>query len=168
MSATRRISGLFGDINDAAASTRAARRKTGFYLNLEQAVTPDLGVFARFSANDGRTESLSFTDIDQSVSGGLSLKGTAWGRPGDTVGLGTSMNTISPSHRAFFANGGVGLLIGDGRLNYAPERAVEAYYAFALSKSLTLSVNYQHVENPAYNRDRGPADFFGTRIHADF
>lgn len=160
--------GLFGDINDAAAATRAARRKTGFYLNLEQAVTPDLGVFARFSANDGRTESLSFTDIDQSVSGGLSLKGTAWGRPSDTVGLGTSMNTISPSHRAFFANGGVGLLIGDGRLNYAPERAVEAYYAFALSKSLTLSVNYQHVENPAYNRDRGPADFFGTRIHADF
>jgi high affinity Mn2+ porin len=160
--------GVFGDINDAAAATRAARRKTGFYLNLEQAVTPDLGVFARVSANDGRTESLSFTDIDQSVSGGVSLKGTAWGRPGDTVGLGTSMNAISPSHRAFFANGGVGLLIGDGRLNYAPERAVEAYYAFALSKSLTLSVNYQHVENPAYNRDRGPADFFGTRIHADF
>ncbi|MCK2056645.1 carbohydrate porin [Methylobacterium sp. 37f] len=160
--------GVFGDINDAAAATRAARRKTGFYLNLEQAVTPDLGVFARFSANDGRTESLSFTDIDRSVSGGVSLKGTAWGRPADTVGLGTSMNGISPSHRAFFANGGLGLLIGDGRLNYAPERAVEVYYAFSLNRTLTLSLNYQHVQNPAYNRDRGPANFFGTRIHADF
>ena len=160
--------GVFGDINDAAAATRAARRKTGFYLNLEQAVTPDLGVFARVSANDGRTESLSFTDIDQSVSGGVSLKGTAWGRPGDTVGLGTSQNGISPSHRAFFANGGIGLLIGDGRLNYAPERAIEAYYALALNKTLTVSFNYQHIENPAYNKDRGPADFFGTRIHADF
>ncbi|MCJ2044597.1 carbohydrate porin [Methylobacterium sp. J-078] len=160
--------GVFGDINDAAAATRAARRKTGFYLNLEQAVTPDLGVFARVSANNGRSESLSFTDIDQSVSGGVSLKGTAWGRPADTVGLGTSLNGISPSHRAFFANGGIGLLIGDGRLNYAPERAIEAYYALSLGKALTVSFNYQHVENPAYNRDRGPADFFATRIHADF
>ncbi|MCJ2036306.1 carbohydrate porin [Methylobacterium sp. J-068] len=160
--------GVFGDINDAAAATRAARRKTGFYLNLEQAVTPDLGVFARVSANDGRAESLSFTDIDRSVSGGVSLKGTAWGRPSDTVGLGTSMNGISQSHRAFFANGGIGLLIGDGRLNYAPERAFETYYALALNKTLTVSFNYQHVVNPAYNKDRGPADFFGTRIHADF
>lgn len=160
--------GLFDDINDAAAATRAARRKTGFYLNLEQAVTPDLGVFARFSNNDGRTESLSFTDIDRSISGGVSLKGTAWDRPTDTVGLGTSMNEISPSHRAFFANGGIGLLIGDGRLNYAPERALEAYYALSLSKTLTVSFNYQLVVNPAYNRDRGPANFLGTRIHADF
>lgn len=160
--------GVFGDINDAAAATRAARRKTGFYLNLEQAVTPDLGVFARVSANNGRSESLSFTDIDQSVSGGVSLKGTAWGRPADTVGLGTSLNGISPSHRAFFANGGIGLLIGDGRLNYAPERAIEAYYALSLGNALTVSFNYQHIENPAYNRDRGPADFFATRIHADF
>jgi high affinity Mn2+ porin len=161
-------SGVFGDINDAAAATRTARRKTGFYLNLEQAVTPDLGVFARVSANDGRAESLSFTDIDRSVSGGISLKGTAWGRANDTVGFGTSQNGISASHRAFFANGGVGLLIGDGRLNYAPERAFETYYALSLGKALTLSFNYQHIVNPAYNKDRGPADFFGTRIHADF
>lgn len=160
--------GAFADINESAAATRAARRKTGFYLNLEQAVTPDLGVFARVSANDGRTESLSFTDIDSSVSGGLSLKGAAWGRPADTVGVGASMNGISRSHRAFFANGGIGLLIGDGRLTYAPERAFETYYALSLGKALTVSFNYQHIENPAYNRDRGPADFFGTRIHADF
>ena len=159
---------VFGDINDAAAATRASRRKTGFYLNLEQAVTPDLGVFARASANDGRSESLSFTDIDSSVSGGISLKGTAWGRPADTFGIGTSRNGISPSHRAFFANGGIGLLIGDGRLTYAPERAFETYYALSLGKALTVSFNYQHIENPAYNRDRGPADFFGTRLHADF
>lgn len=160
--------GLFADINDAAAATRRPRRKTGFYVNLEQAVSADLGVFARVSANDGRNESLSFTDIDRSVSGGVSLKGTAWERPADTVGIGTSMNGISPSHRAFFANGGVGLLIGDGRLRYAPERALEAYYALSLNKILTVSFNYQLVVNPAYNKDRGPANFLGTRIHADF
>ncbi|GEP00943.1 carbohydrate porin [Methylobacterium haplocladii] len=160
--------GLFVDVNDAAAATRAPRRKTGFYVNLEQAVTSDLGVFARASAGDGRNENLSFTDIDRSYSGGISLKGTAWGRPADTVGIGTSMNELSPSHRAFFAAGGFGLLIGDGQLNYSPERAVEAYYAMSLTKSVTMSFDYQHVENPAYNRDRGPADFFGTRLHAEF
>lgn len=160
--------GLFDDINDAVFATRAPRRKSGFYLNLEQAVSTNVGVFARASFNDGRNESLNFADIDRSFSGGFSLKGTAWGRPQDTVGLGGSMNGLSPSHRAFFANGGLGLLIGDGRLNYAPERAVEAYYALNLTNLVTVSLNYQHVENPAYNRDRGPADFFGTRLHADF
>ncbi|WP_232627859.1 carbohydrate porin [Methylobacterium sp. Leaf118] len=160
--------GAFADINDAAAATRAPRRKSGLYVNLEQALTPDLGLFARASANDGRNESLSFTDVDGSVSGGLSLKGSAWGRPQDTVGLGASRNTISRAHQAYFANGGLGLLIGDGRLRYAPERAVEVYYAMNLTKAVTVTVDYQHVENPAYNRDRGPADFFGTRLHTDF
>ncbi|HEV7438237.1 MAG TPA: carbohydrate porin [Methylobacterium sp.] len=160
--------GLFADINDAAAATRRPRRKSGLYLNLEQALTADLGLFARASAADGRNENLSFTDVDRSVSGGLSLKGTAWDRPGDTVGLGTTLNGLSPAHRAYFANGGLGLLIGDGRLNYAPERAIEAYYALSLTKALTVSLNYQYVANPGYNRDRGPASFFGTRIHADF
>ncbi|KAB7785501.1 carbohydrate porin [Methylorubrum populi] len=162
-------SGAFADINTAAAATREPRRKSGAYLNLEQALTADLGLFARASVNDGRNESLSFTDIDGSVSGGLSLKGTAWGRPQDTIGLGAAANRISPSHRAYFANGGLGLLIGDGRLDrYAPERAVEVYYALNLTKAVTMSFDYQHVENPAYNRDRGPADFIGTRLHTDF
>nr|WP_128560666.1 carbohydrate porin [Methylobacterium crusticola] len=160
--------GLYDDINDAAAGTRRSRRKSGVYVNLEQALTPDLGVFARASLADGRNENLSFTDVDRSVSGGLSLKGTAWDRPGDTVGVGATVNGLSPSHRAFFANGGLGLLIGDGRLTYAPERALEAYYAVSLTKAVTVSLDYQLVVNPAYNRDRGPASFFGTRIHADF
>ncbi|WP_431311034.1 carbohydrate porin [Methylobacterium nigriterrae] len=160
--------GLFGDVNDAAAATRRPRRKSGVYLNLEQALTADLGVFARASYADGRNENLSFTDVDRSVSGGLSLKGTAWDRPADTIGLGATVNGLSPAHRTYFADGGLGLLIGDGRLTYAPERAVEAYYALGLTKALTVSLDYQFVANPGYNRDRGPAHFFGTRLHADF
>lgn len=160
--------GAFADVNDAVSATRRPRRKSGIYANLEQALTADLGLFARASWSDGRNESLSFTDIDHSVSGGLSLKGSAWDRPADTVGIGGAINGLSAAHRAYFANGGLGLLIGDGRLNYAPERALETYYAMSLTKSVTLSVNYQFVVNPAYNRDRGPASFFGTRLHADF
>ena len=162
------LGGAFADINDAVQATRRPRRKSGFYVNLEQAVTDDVGVFARASANDGRNESASFTDIDASLSGGVSIKGAAWDRPLDTIGLGATMNAISRAHRAFFASGGLGLLIGDGRLTYAPERAVEAYYALSLAKFVTVTFDYQLVSNPAYNRDRGPAHFFGTRLHADF
>ncbi|MCJ2067351.1 carbohydrate porin [Methylobacterium sp. J-030] len=160
--------GIFDDINTAAVVTSKPRRKTGGYVNLEQALTPDLGLFARASLNDGRTTSLSFTDIDQSFSGGLSLKGTAWDRPGDTVGLGAAMNGLSPSHRAAFAAGYYGLLVGDGQLRYGTERAVETYYAINLTKFVTLTFDYQFVNNPNYNRDRGPAHFFASRLHADF
>ena len=161
-------SGAFADINDAVQATRRPRRKSGLYANLEQAVSDDVGIFARASVNDGRSESLSFTDIDASLSGGLSIKGASWNRPLDTIGLGATMNAISRSHRDYFANGGLGLLIGDGRLNYAPERAFEAYYALNLAKAVTVTLDYQLVSNPAYNQDRGPAHFFGTRLHADF
>ncbi len=161
--------GVFDDAVAATALTRRPRRKTGFYANLEQELTDDLGLFARASFNDGRNESLSFTDIDRSFSGGFLLKGTAWGRPNDTVGVGAAVNGITPAHRAFFAAGGLGLLIGDGRLTrYAPESAFEAFYAMSLTKAMTVTFDYQHVENPAYNKDRGPADFFATRLHVDF
>ncbi len=147
--------GLFDNGSDAALATRKPRRKTGGYINLEQALTPELGLFARASLNDGRTENISFTDIDQSFSGGLSLKGKAWDRPDDTIGLGAAMNRLSPSHRAAFAAGYYGLLIGDGRLNYGSERAVETYYALNLTKFLTLTFDYQFVANPATTATAG-------------
>ncbi|GJD35548.1 carbohydrate porin [Methylobacterium aerolatum] len=160
--------GAFADINEAVAATRRPRRKSGGYINLEQALTPELGLFARASVGDGRTENISFTDIDRSFSGGLSLKGAAWNRPDDTVGLGAALNGLSPSHRAAFANGYYGLLIGDGQLRYGTERAVETYYALNLTKFVTLTFDYQFIDNPGYNRDRGPAHFFASRLHADF
>ena len=158
----------FSDINIATASTRKDRNKRGAYINLEQGLTPELGLFARASTSDGRNENLSFTDIDRSVSGGLSLKGLAWGRSNDTVGVGTFVNGLSHAHREFFAAGGQGLVIGDGRLHYGLERGVEAYYALSVTKAVAVSFDYEFISNPGYNKDRGPASFFGTRLHADF
>ena len=93
---------------------------TASTLNLEQQIAKDVGLFARASWNDGQNEILSFTDIDRSVSGGLSIKGSYWGRPDDTIGIGGAVNGLSSAHRDFLAAGGIGLLIGDGLLNYAP------------------------------------------------
>jgi len=53
-------------------------------------------------------------------------------------------------------------------LNYGPEQILEAYYSFAATDFLTFSVDYQHITNPGYNRDRGPVNIFGFRARAYF
>jgi high affinity Mn2+ porin len=156
------------DINDAMAGIRRQRPKYGYYLNMEQAVSKDVGVFARVSWNDGKNEILSFTDIDRSVSGGISLAGANWGRPNDRIGLGAAVNGLSPSHRDFLAAGGLGLLIGDGALNYRTEKILETYYALNVNKWTTFTLDYQFITNPAYNADRGPVSLFAARFHAEF
>lgn len=156
------------DINDTTANTRRTRSKFGFYANMEQAITRDVGVFARASWNDGRNEILSFTDIDRSVSGGVSIKGASWGRANDTIGIGGAINGLSSAHRDFLAAGGIGLLIGDGQLNYREEKILEVYYAYNLNKWSALTFDYQFIANPAYNADRGPVSIFSVRAHAEF
>jgi high affinity Mn2+ porin len=156
------------DINDAMASIRKESTKYGFYANAEQQIATDIGLFARASWNDGQSEILSFTDVDRGVSGGVSIKGSYWSRPGDTFGLGGAINGLSSAHRDFLAAGGNGLLIGDGQLNYHTEKILESYYAFAVDKGLTLTADYQLIVNPAYNADRGPVSIFSGRVHAEF
>ena len=158
----------FADINDLVPQLRRVRSKTGFYFNGEQQIIPDVGAFARFSTNDGKNEILSFTDIDRSASGGLSIKGRFWGRPTDTVGIGGAVNGLSDAHRDFLRAGGLGLLIGDGRLNYRTERIFETYYAYTIDKNFTVTADYQLVVNPAYNADRGPVSIFSARLHGEF
>lgn len=155
-------------LNLDIAQTRRGRIKYGYVLNLEQALTDDIGLFGRWSWNDGKTEIMAFTDIDASLSLGASIKGTHWGRPDDVVGIGGAVNALSKDHRDFIAAGGLGVLIGDGRLNYRTERILETYYAFALNKQLTFTADYQLIVNPAYNADRGPVSVFSGRLHGEF
>jgi high affinity Mn2+ porin len=155
-------------LNMDIALTRTGRLKYGYVFNVEQSVTDDIGLFGRWSWNNGKTEIMSFTDIDASLSLGTSIKGTAWGRADDTIGIAGAINSISRDHRDFLAAGGLGPLIGDGQLNYRKERILETYYAYALNKSITLTADYQFVANPAYNADRGPVHVFSGRLHGEF
>jgi high affinity Mn2+ porin len=150
------------------AAVRNYRWKAGFAVNLEQAVSDDLGVFSRLSWNDGRSETWAFTDVDRSLSLGASLKGTGWQRPQDTIGLAGAINELSTAHREFFAAGGLGTLIGDGRLNYAPEGIIETYYNCRVVEPASLTLDYQLVANPAYDQDRGPVHVFAVRLHVEF
>jgi high affinity Mn2+ porin len=156
------------DINTVMTGIQHANLKYGFYANLEQQIAKDVGLFARASWNDGENQILSFTDIDRSLSGGLSIKGSYWGRPNDTIGLGGAINGLSAANRDFLAVGGLGLLIGDGQLNYRPEHVFETYYAYSLNKNVTLTADYQLITNPAYNADRGPVSIFSGRLHGEF
>lgn len=156
------------DINAVMRSIQHTNLKYGFYANLEQQIAKDVGLFARASWNDGQNQILSFTDIDRSLAAGLSIKGSYWGRPNDTIGIGGAVNGLSAANRDFLAAGGIGLLIGDGRLNYRPEQILETYYAYSLNKNVTLTADYQLVINPAYNADRGPVSIFSGRLHGEF
>ena len=155
-------------LNLDLSQTRTGRIKYGYVVNLEQALNDEIGLFGRWSWNDGKTEIMAFTDIDASLSLGASIKGTRWGRPDDVIGLGGAINSLSRDHRYFIAAGGLGILIGDGQLNYRRERILETYYAYALNKQFTLTGDYQLITNPAYNADRGPVSVFSGRLHGEF
>ncbi len=151
------------------AAVRRYRSRTGISLNLEQALSSDLGVFARAGVAGGQIEPYEFSDIDRTVSAGLSLQGGRWGRGGDTIGLSGVFNQISRSHQAFLDAGGTGILVGDGRLPHpGPEEILETYYKLALTRQVALSVDYQFIDHPAYNRDRGPVSVGAVRLHAQF
>jgi high affinity Mn2+ porin len=150
------------------ASVRHVASRPGIALNFEQRLFADLGGFARASINDGGKETFDFTEINRSIAAGLSLAGNRWRRPQDTVGLAAVANGLSSAARRYLAAGGLGILIGDGKLpDYGFEKIVETYYAARLTGYLTVSADFQYVVNPAYNADRGPVSIFGLRIHAE-
>lgn len=109
--------------------------------------------------------SFAFTEVEHHASGGLQLTGTRWRRAADRIGLGIVRHGLSPEHRAYFAAGGAGFLLGDGRLRYGPEEIGEAYYRVQVGPYLEISPDAQRVLHPGYNRDRGPATVVGVRAN---
>lgn len=142
--------------------------KYGLGINIEQAVTDNLGFFLRAMKADGRTETYAFTETDGSLGTGFSLKGGGWGRGMDTLGIGYLRNTLSGDRRRYLEAGGISFFIGDGALNYKPEQIFETYYSLNVWKNTFLTADYQRMWNPAYNADRGPANFYAVRFHAEF
>jgi high affinity Mn2+ porin len=151
----------------STAAVRHLSWRPGLSINVEQEASSEIGVFARAGVNNGRLEAYEFTEINQTVSAGVSLAGARWGRPEDKVGVGAVVNALSGDARRYFAAGGLGILIGDGRLNYGTEQIVELYYALKVNPHLAVTLDYQHLQHPAYNRDRGPVSVLGARLHVE-
>ncbi len=163
---------LLAKQTNSTPNTALVRHETsqpGFAINLEQEISSDLGFFSRASMNAGRNETFDFTDINRSLSAGLSLKGDYWGRHDDTFGIAAVANGLSSDARNYFAAGGLGILIGDGQLpHYGYEKIMETYYSLHAIDHLMLAFDYQYIVYPAYNQDRGPVSIFGVRVHAEF
>jgi high affinity Mn2+ porin len=151
------------------AAVRQYRSRIGADVNLSQELTSDLGLFARVGKTAGNVEAYEFTDVDRSLSAGLSLKGTSWTRSSDTVGLALIDNGISAEREQYLNAGGLGILVGDGKLPHpGPEDILETYYSAAVLPHCALTFDYQWIDHPAYNRDRGPVSVFAVRVHAQF
>jgi high affinity Mn2+ porin len=157
------------NLNAALVDERRYRSRLGAVLGLEQPITEAVGIFARLSKAAGNVEPYEFTDIDRSVLIGASIKGVSWHRPDDTVGIAAIDNGISAEREEYLNLGGLGILIGDGKLPHpGAEQIIEAYYNCGVLAWAHVSLDYQWAKNPAYNTDRGPVSILAVRVHAQF
>jgi len=143
-------------------------RKYGFGVNLEQNLTPYLTVFARFGWDNGKTESFAYTEVDQTFAGGIGANGAWWHRKQDRAGVALISNAIKKDHQTYLADGGLGFLLGDGALNYGRENIVETYYTAHVWRGIYVGPGLQHIDDPGYNRDRGPVLVPSFRAHIEF
>ncbi len=171
------IAAATGTVPNIAADDQQGRHKDGFGVNAEQPLADDgeSGLFMRLGWNDGKTEDFVFTEVDRHASLGGQLSGVHWQRPDDRLGVGFVLEGLSADHRQYLEAGGLGFLLGDGRLNYAPEQIFESYYRAQWSWShgtdavrVQISPDFQYIQNPGYNQDRGPVRFYSLRLHLEF
>jgi carbohydrate-selective porin OprB len=150
-------------------SVRGLNPKVGFGLSVEQTLSPSVAVWVRGLDVVNPVEQYAFTEIDNCVSAGLSIRGWPWHRPDDTFAAGFSSNGLNGSHRDYLAAGGLGGFLGDGRLHYGREAVAEVYYSLLALRGVHLTLDYQRIANPGHNFDRhGPVNILSGRVHAEF
>ncbi len=142
--------------------------KYGFGVNFEQPLNDWMGLFGRWGWNEGQHESYAYTEVDQTNQIGVGFNGKAWHRKWDRAGVVFVSNGISRDHQEYLALGGDGFLLGDGRLNYGRENIVETYYTLHAWRGIYPAFGLQHINNPGYNRDRGPVLVPTLRLHLEF
>jgi hypothetical protein len=157
-----------GTAPDINAVKHFGTLKYGAGINLEQEIAHDVGTFVRLGWNDGKTQDFAFTAIDRLASGGISFKGTRWKRKDDVAATSFTASGASGVHAVYLARGGLDFLIGDGKLNYAPEYVWESYYSARLFSGFYATFDLQHDTNPAFNHDRGPVWIESLRLHMEF
>src|SRR3984893_985158 len=155
-------------VPDITAHPPRTRTKYGFGLNFEQEATKQVRFFGRYGWNEGRHESFAYTEVNNTVLLGFDFKGDRWRRKQDKIGAAFVSNGISADHRLYLALGGKGFLLGDGALTYGRENILETYYTLHLWSGVSASFDLQHINNPGYNRDRGPVLVPGLRLHLEF
>lgn len=148
---------------------RDYRAKVGGYIDANYNLAKGVGLFARASWNDGKSESWGYTQADFSANAGLLCNPTFFAHNNDLFGVTASYNTISKGHQNYLAAGGGNFMIANNQLlEYAPEIVFEVFYSFNLVKDLFITPDYQFLMNPGYDASRGNTHVFALRVNADF
>ena len=153
---------------DITAHPWQITRKYGFGINFEQNLTSHLTAFARFGWDNGKTESFAYTEVDQTFAQGIGANGSWWNRKQDRAGIAFVTNAIKKDHQEYLASGGLGFLLGDGKLNYGRENILESYYTAHIWRGIYVAPGLQYIVDPGYNRDRGPVVVPAFRAHVEF
>jgi len=159
-----------GTVPDTMAIDGPGHVKYGFGLNLEQPIADEgeTGLFARLGWADGSNSAWSYTEVDRIISAGMQISGGKWGRTRDRLSFALALQGLSRVHRDYLADGGMGMLLGDGKLNYGPENIFEVYYLIQLGRYVQLSPDFQYIENPGFNQDRGPVTVYSLRLRVSY
>src|SRR5277367_5642669 len=157
-----------GSTPNIISTRRQGRHKYGFELNFEQELPAHLGVFGRVGWSDGRNEAFAYTEVDRTVQAGVFSKGDKWRRKNDRAGAVFVANEIVAAHQQYLGYGGLGFMLGDGALTPGPEKIFEGFYTAHLWRGFFASCDFQHVNNPGYNKARGPVFVPGLRFHVEF
>ena len=123
--------------------------KYGFGLNFEQPLADEgeTGIFGRLGWNDGNHETWAYTESDRHASLGVQVSGIHWGRKEDRFGIAYAVNGLSVPHQDYLAAGGIGILLGDGRLNYGLEQVFEVYYRIQIGPYVQITPDFQFIKN---------------------
>jgi hypothetical protein len=105
-------------VPDLSSHPLQVTAKYGFGVNLEQSLKAPVTIYGRFGWNNGKTETWSFTEVDQTVSAGVGVFGSLWKRTHDRAGVAFAANGISSVHARYLALDGLGSILGDGGLSY--------------------------------------------------
>ena len=157
------------------ADTAAVRRyqsRTGLSLDLEQSLRDDLGLFVRAGMADGTVEPYEFADIDQTAAPAACRSAASAGGGRTTPSAWRASSTASRRFiRPISPHGGLGILVGDGKLPHpGPEEIVETYVRLVTAASTLTS----DLRLPVRRRTRrttgtkGPAPVYAVRMHAQF
>ena len=143
--------------------------RVGVSANYEQPLPDSLA----FSPAPGRTRPITALRIrryrQHRARRAFPFSGSKWGRKDDTFAIAGVVNQISKIHQVYLDHGGLGILVGDGKLPHpGPEEILETYYSVGLTKGVHVTFDLQGIENPAYNHDRGPAPVLSARLHGQF
>ena len=159
-----------GGVPDVTSTRQRGRSKYGLGLNVEQPLADDgkTGLFTRAGWNNGTTESFAYTECDNHFSVGGQIAGSHWKSPSDSLGLALVSDGLCASHARYLADGGLGFLLGDGKLNYGRENVMETYYQRMFGKYVSAALDFQWIDHPGYNCDRGPVPVLSARLHVEF